>query len=49
MIAMVDGQVLQILLEADIVSIEEYREFWRLFLEAGLPAFLQYLAEAESK
>ncbi|MGB4701053.1 MAG: TetR/AcrR family transcriptional regulator [Syntrophomonadaceae bacterium] len=49
LIAMVDGQVLQILLEADIVSIEEYREFWRLFLEAGLPAFLQYLAEAESK
>jgi len=47
LIAMVDGQVLQILLEAEIVPMEEYREFWRRLLEVGLPAFLNHLAESE--
>jgi hypothetical protein len=38
---------LQILLEAEIVPMEEYREFWRRLLEVGLPAFLNHLAESE--
>ena len=46
LIAMIDGQVLQILLGADIVSDESYARFWRRFMKDGLPHLMQALADS---
>ncbi|MEA1959917.1 MAG: TetR/AcrR family transcriptional regulator [Bacillota bacterium] len=42
-IAAIDGQVIQILLEAEVVSIDDLICLWKILIDKGIPALLQYL------
>lgn len=46
-IAAIDGQVIQTLVEAQVVPLEDFKELWQILIEVGIPALLQYLNENE--
>lgn len=46
-IAAIDGQVIQTLVEAQVVPMEDFKELWQILIETGIPALLQYLNEQE--
>lgn len=43
LIAAIDGQVIQTLLEAKVVPREDLRELWKILIEVGIPSLLHYL------
>ncbi|MGE5379727.1 MAG: TetR/AcrR family transcriptional regulator [Methylocystaceae bacterium] len=47
MIAAIDGQVIQLLLEAKVVTIEELMELWEVLIETGVPELLTCLLETK--
>lgn len=47
MIAAVDGQVIQLLLEAKVVTIDELMDLWEVLMEVGVPKLLTYLLEVK--
>lgn len=48
-IAAIDGQVIQTLVEAQVVPMEDFKELWQILIETGIPALLQYLNEQENR
>lgn len=46
-IAAIDGQVIQTLLEAEVVPMEDLKELWSVLIEYGIPTIMQHLHEAE--
>lgn len=44
-IAMIDGQVTQILLDSELVETEELVELWQVFFEVGIPSMLNHIQQ----
>ncbi|SHG66573.1 transcriptional regulator, TetR family [Thermosyntropha lipolytica DSM 11003] len=45
MIAMIDGQAIQLILSEELVDKEDFFACWEAFFRCGLPAMLEYLKE----
>lgn len=49
LIAAIDGQVIQLLLEARIVTVDELMEFWEVVLDFGISGLLKHLLETKGE